>query len=281
MCFWRRNACSRRNGKLKIKDKILNVYTQLSPAERRVADYVLERPDDVIHYSITEFAKIVGVSETTIHRMIKKLDFEGYQAFKIALARELSGIEETIERRDFIDEEIDILRRLKDTLDMKNVEKAVEWILSAHRILFFGVGLSGMVSEYASLKFSLLGFHTFFSNDPHVQVIEAVNLTGEDLVISISHTGNIRDTVKSTQVAKDMGAKTIAITTNRQSELAKVVHLVLQSPPVKYDTYEFLRENIGEIAVVDVLFKETFQRIYRERKKHFENLEGVFKPKRF
>jgi len=56
---------------------------------------------------------------------------------------------------------------------------------------------------------------------------------------------------------------------------------VLQSPPVKYDTYEFLRENIGEIAVVDVLFKETFQRIYRERKKHFENLEGVFKPKRF
>jgi len=269
MCFWRRNTRSGRNGKLKIRDKILNVYTQFSPAERKVADYVLERPDDVIHYSITEFAKIVGVSETTIHRMIKKLDFEGYQAFKIALARELSGLEETIERRDFIDEEIDILRRLKDTLDMKNVEKAVEWILSAHRILFFGVGLSGVVSEYASLKFSLLGFHTFFSNDPHVQVIEAVNLTGEDLVISISHTGNI------------MGAKTIAITTNRQSELAKVVHLVLQSPPVKYDTYEFLRENIGEIAVVDVLFKETFQRIYRERKKHFENLEGVFKPKRF
>lgn len=131
------------------------------------------------------------------------------------------------------------------------------------------------------MKFSLLGFHTFFSNDPHVQVIEAVNLTEEDLVISISHTGNIRDTVKSTQVAKDMGAKTIAITTNKDSELAKVAHLVLQSPPVKYDTYEFLRENIGEIAVVDVLFKETFQRIYQERKKHFENLEDVFKPKRF
>ncbi|PLV56250.1 MurR/RpiR family transcriptional regulator [Thermotoga sp. SG1] len=266
---------------MKVKDRILNIYTQFSPAERRVADYILEKPDDVIHYSITEFAKIVGVSETTIHRVIKKLDFDGYQAFKITLARELSGIEEAIERHDFIDEEIEILKRLKNTLNMKDVEQAVEWILSARRVLFFGVGLSGVVSEYASLKFSLLGFHTFFSNDPHVQVIEAVNLTEEDLVISISHTGNIRDTVKSTQVAKDMGAKTIAITTNKDSELARVAHLVLQSPPVKYDIYEFLRENIGEIAVVDVLFKETFQRIYQERKKHFENLEDVFKPKKF
>lgn len=56
---------------MKIKDRILNIYTQFSPAERRVADYILEKPDDVIHYSITEFAKIVGVSETTIHRVIK------------------------------------------------------------------------------------------------------------------------------------------------------------------------------------------------------------------
>ncbi|PLV59947.1 MurR/RpiR family transcriptional regulator [Thermotoga sp. KOL6] len=266
---------------MKIKDRILNIYTQFSPAERKVADYILDKPDDVIHYSITEFAKIVGVSETTVHRVIKKLDFEGYQTFKISLARELSGIEESLEKHDFIDEEIEILKRLKETLDIKNVEKAVNWIIAARRVLFFGVGLSGVVSEYASLKFALLGFSTFFSNDPHVQVIEAVNLSNKDVVISISHTGNIRDTVKSTQVAKDMGARTIAITTNPASELAKVAHLVLQSPPVKYETYEFLRENIGEIAVVDVLFKETFQKIYQDRKKHFENLEGVFKPKKF
>ena len=266
---------------MKIKDKILNIYARFSPAERKVADYILEKPDDVIHYSITEFAKIVGVSETTVHRVIKKLDFGGYQIFKITLARELSGIEETIEKHDFIDEQIEILKRLKETLDKKSLEKAVNWILSARRLLFFGVGLSGIVSEYASLKFAFLGFHTFFSNDPHVQVIEAVNLTNEDLVISISHTGNIRDTVKSTQVAKDMGAKTIAITTNKNSELAKIAHLTLQSPPVRYEVYEFLRENIGEIAVVDVLFKETFRRIYQERKKHFENLRDVFKPKKF
>lgn len=134
---------------MKIKDRILNIYTQFSPAERRVADYILEKPDDVIHYSITEFAKIVGVSETTIHRVIKKLDFDGYQAFKITLARELSGIEEEIERHDFIDEEIEILKRLKNTLNMKDVEQAVEWILSARRVLFLE---SDFLGWYQSMR---------------------------------------------------------------------------------------------------------------------------------
>ncbi len=39
---------------------------QLKPAEKKVAEYVLQKREEVIHLSITKLAKEVGVSEATI-----------------------------------------------------------------------------------------------------------------------------------------------------------------------------------------------------------------------
>lgn len=269
-----------------ILDRLLGMYDRLSESEKKVAQYILERPDDVIHYSITEFARIVGVSETTIYRLVRKLKFDGYQSFKIELIKQTSGarIYPTSSKdafEEYIDQMKSLVERLPSTLKKEEVEKAADWVIQSQKTIFFGVGLSAVAAEYGSLLLSLLGFASFYYNDPHAQVIVATSLSAKDLVISVSHSGNIRDTVKSTQVAKEVGAKTIAITAGVGSPLANVADMVLYSPAVRFERHEFLRGNLGELIVVEILFRTVLKKIYSEKEEHLNGLSEVLRPKKY
>lgn len=269
-----------------ILNHLLGIYDRLSEAEKKVASYIIERPDDVIHYSITEFARIIGVSETTIYRLVRKMKFDGYQSFKIELTKQISGAKIfPSTAKDAFDEYIDQIRslieRLATTLKKEDLQKVAEWVVESQKTIFFGVGLSAVAAEYGSLLLSLLGLPSFYYNDPHAQVIVATGLCEKDLVISVSHSGNIRDTVKSTQVAKDVGAKTVAITAGVNSPLSSVANVVLYSPVARFEKLEFLRGNLGELAVVEILFRVILKKIYVEKEEHLEGLSQILKPKRY
>lgn len=218
--------------------------------------------------------------------MIRKLSLDGYQSFKISLTRETTSVKDIVESEnnpldDYVDEIINTLGKLRNTLNEENVDIAVEKILEARRIVFFGVGLSAVPAHYGSLLLSLLGFPAFSYSDPHTQVIVATGLTDEDLVISVSHSGNIRDIVKSTQVAKDVGATTICITAGIDSPITKVADLVLYSPVTKFEHHEFLRGNLGELAVVEIIFRTLLSKVYESKLEHFDEVSKVLKPKKY
>jgi len=272
--------------------KLRGVYNSLSESEKLAAQYVLERPDDVIHYSITEFARHCGSSEATIYRLCKKLGFDGYQHFKIALARELSFPREEIistsENKNFsefvdltFENNLNLIRDTRELLDLDSLNKAVNTILSSSRILFFGVGRSGAITQDASLRFALLGFHSSHYVDPHAQVMVAASLTEKDTVVGISHSGMIRDIFKSLQVAHDSGAKTIAITSGIDSPITKVADIVLYCATGRKHPSDFLTNRIGELVIVDVLYKSVLFHIKERVNTHFENLNEILKLKRF
>jgi len=269
-----------------IIEYLLGIYDRLSESEKKVASYIIERPDDVIHYSITEFSRIVGVSETTIYRLVRKMKFEGYQSFKIELTKQLSGAKiDNYEAKDAFEEyliQVKMLgERLENTLNKEDLEKVVQWVINSRKTIFFGVGLSAVVAEYGSLLLSRLGISSFYYNDPHIQVIIATGLCEKDLVISISHSGNIRDTVKSTQVARDVGAKTVAITAGINSPLTTVADITLYSPVSMFEKYEFLRGNLGEMAIVEILFRMILKETIEERRDYLDDLSEVLKPKKY
>ena len=60
---------------------------QLRPSERKLADYVLESPREVLDLSMTEVANRAGVSQPTIARFCRALGFSGFREFKIRLAQ--------------------------------------------------------------------------------------------------------------------------------------------------------------------------------------------------
>ena len=66
--------------------KIRGEYNQFTKAEKKVADYILASPKEVLFKSITELAEICGVGDTSVFRFCKTMNCKGYQEFKMMLS---------------------------------------------------------------------------------------------------------------------------------------------------------------------------------------------------
>ena len=72
-------------------EKINSEYYQLTGAEKRVADYVVAHQQKTQFMSISELSEECGVAEATISRFCRRLDYKGYNAFKLAIANSTAG----------------------------------------------------------------------------------------------------------------------------------------------------------------------------------------------
>ena len=62
--------------------KIKSCYNQLTKAEKKVADFILANPKDVLFMSITDLAEACEVGDTSVFRFCKTMDLKGYQELK-------------------------------------------------------------------------------------------------------------------------------------------------------------------------------------------------------
>lgn len=70
--------------------KINGMVKDMSRAEARVAQYVLENPRQVISLSVAELAEYSGVGDATVIRTCRSMGFVSYQDFKVSLIKSLA-----------------------------------------------------------------------------------------------------------------------------------------------------------------------------------------------
>ena len=214
-------------------------YPTLRPAERRVADEILDDPKRAVHLSITELAKRAEVSDSTVVKFCKRLGYKGFQEFKILLAQdvatkpiltdgeiELGNDVKTIKEKIF-QASINALQDTARVLDSDALEVAVQAIAKAKEIHFYGLGASGIVAQYAERKFSRIGLRVGAFVDTHMQIARAVHLQPGDVAISLSFSGETKEIVEANRAAKVAGALSIAITSYSRSTLAQEADLLL------------------------------------------------------
>lgn len=273
--------------------KLNGIMNSLTPREKKVAEYILKRPEDVIHFSITEFAENASISESTIYRLVRRLKFTGYQEFKIELAKELASplinVNEEIGPEDSIKEiankvinsNIESLKNTLQILNPKELEKVTEIIMNSKRIVTFGVGSSGVIAQEAANKFIRLGFAASAYNDTHMQIIVASLLKEGDVVIGISHSGNLKDIIRALEVAKEAGATTICITNNINSPITKVSHHKLYTAvPQELSYGDVLSSRIAELTIIDVLYTIIAIKNLEESKEKVKKIEEALEEEK-
>src|SRR5690606_21932894 len=70
--------------------QLVAALDSLAPAERRAAEELVARADDVARLSVADIAAAAGTSEATIVRMCKKAGFDGFNDVKLRLHRDLA-----------------------------------------------------------------------------------------------------------------------------------------------------------------------------------------------
>ncbi|CAM2194396.1 DNA-binding transcriptional repressor YebK [Paraburkholderia kururiensis] len=238
---------------------------QLRPSERKLADYVLESPREVLDLSMTEVADRAGVSQPTIARFCRALGFSGFREFKIRLAQGVAAGVPAVYRdvrpdepvpgvaAKVLDRTIGALIQVRNTLSSDAVAAAIALLAAARRIEFYGAGGSGIAAQDMQHKFFRLGMPSVAYSDPHTFLMSAALLSDGDVVVAISNTGRTRDIVDAAKAALAGGAKVIAIT-HGNSPLARIATVGLHAN-VDEDTDIFspMTSRTSHLAIGDIL----------------------------
>lgn len=245
--------------------QIKMLYDKMGGAEKRIADWLIQNPGQIIALSISELAEQCNCGEATLVRFARRLGFSGYQELKISFAREEGStkIAEGISKEDScfeIFEKVsnDIycsLEMTKHSLDKNALENAAKSIMQANKIMIYGLGNSAAVALDFQHKLIRLGYNAIAFSDNHLQSISASHLTKNDVLIGISHSGSSKDIVEALKIAKRKETLTISITNNGKSPIVNQSDIVLYtaSNETKYSILG-LNSRIAQLAIINALY---------------------------
>ena len=133
----------------------------------------------------------------------------------------------------FFSQSLDELKYLRGSLDLGGLARAVEMIRQAQarggRVHVTGVGKPEHVARYAASLFCSVGTPATFLHATETLHGSLGQVHPHDVVIAISNSGNTE--ICSAAIAiKDQGAELIAVTGNRNSDLARLADLVICAP---------------------------------------------------
>jgi DNA-binding MurR/RpiR family transcriptional regulator len=253
--------------KTHVRLRLEAVYKSLTPTEQRVCDFVLQNPEQIIHFTISELSKAAGVSDATVTRLCQSVGYHGYPEFRVLLARDLATLQQMSSGELRVTDAIDDIRdkiitgsvqSISDTrytLDSEVLRNCAACIAQANRIDVYGIGGSACVAQDICHKFIRLGIIIVAYSDADLMSISSATLSVRDLAIGVSHTGRSESVVDAIRRAKTGGAATIALTHNPLSPLAKSSDFVLQyaARPTAFSN-DSLSGRLSQLVVADLLY---------------------------
>ncbi len=250
-----------------ILERIHASYYQLTAAERKVADFVLNREAQVQVMSITQLADECGTAEATVSRFCRSLGLKGFNAFKMELAR--FSAKGSIKREEHSFDTlpgrsleigrlaIDAVNQTLELMEESEIARAVDMLEKAERVLCFGAGGSMlMAKEFAHLFANVTNKFAAIS-DSHMQMIAAATMSENDVMVLFTYSGATTQGVQELELARTRGVKTILVTRFNKSPAAKLADVVLRcgtnEGPFQFGS---VPAKIAQLVVMDLLFQE-------------------------
>ncbi|MDF0749186.1 MurR/RpiR family transcriptional regulator [Marinobacter sp. 71-i] len=265
----------------------------LNKSERKVAEAILRDPTAATRYSIAALARAADVSEPTVNRFCRGFSATGFPDFKIRLAQSIATgtpyIGQNVEPDDTVAEFADkimlstiaSLDKARQALDPKALAAAIDYLIQAKQINFFGMGGSAPVAMDAQHKFFRFNIPVMSYDDALMQRMVAAGSTTGDVIVLISYTGRTRETVDIAQQARNNGATVIGITMPG-SPLAEACTVVIEvTAPEDTEVYMPMSSRIIHLTVIDILATGVTLKRGADFLGHLKKIKESLKPTRF
>lgn len=275
-----------------IVQEISTALDSLNRSERKVAEVILADPQAATRSSIAVLARAAEVSEPTVNRFCKRFNTAGFPDFKLHLAQALASgvpyVNRNVEPDDdadsytgkIIDAAIAAMVTAKKSLDPQTINLAVDQLIQAKQIIFFGLGGSGPVAADAQHKFFRFNIPVTAYDDFLMQrMVAAASNTG-DVIVVISYTGRTREIVDVAALARESGATVLGITA-ANSPLAEKCSIVIEvDPPEDTDVYMPMTSRMLHLTVIDILATGVTLRRGPDFLKHLKKIKDSLKDVR-
>ena len=254
-----------------ILEELSNPTFKVTKSDKILIEYIKNTLNTVVYKPISEIAKESGIGEATVTRFTKKLGYSGFQEFKINLTKELTLQEEKVIINPNIscNEEVtetamklfqatsEVLHQTLEKINPHMIVQCVQMLTKARKIYIIGIGYSGIVATDFNYKLMRIGANSFPIIDSHTMLMLASIMHQDDIILAISHSGNTDEVIETVHLAKQQGAKIIALTENYNSPLLQVadVFLTYQSNETTFETGS-VTSKLAQMFMLDLIYTE-------------------------
>lgn len=267
--------------------KIRAAYNQFTKAEKKVADYILQNPREVLFMSITDLADACRVGDTSVFRFCKTMELKGYQEFKMMLSLSLhEGLDSDLDQfagnislddsfqdlaQKVYNTNVNALTETYSLLDSQTFMEAIDYFYESKRVCFYGVGASALTALKATNKFLRIEPKVYCVQDPHMQAMVASTMSPEEVAVIFSYSGATKDTIHVAKIAKNAGAKIVCITRFVKSPLTSYADSVLlcgaNEGPLQGGSTS---AEICQLFIIDLMYSEYYRRYFEPCSKNNE-----------
>lgn len=250
-------------------------YNALTKQGKRLADYIREHPTQTIKMTAKALGEESGTSAAAVVRLCQQLGYDGFEQFKISLAKTISH-EEILAPIDTIisasDSVADIAQKLylnqksaiEGTLELLNYDELRRVVLllrGASRVYLFGVGSSGLAAQELCHRLNRIGKTCIFLSDGHTNLEYASVAGPKDLIIGFSYSGETKEVYLAAKYAQKNGTPVVAVTRARASSLSSCASIVIQIPDMEKRVRVGAFASItSQMLVADILYMSLLQK---------------------
>ena len=247
------------NGLALIKQRL----SSMSPVEKKIANCILADPARAVNSTIGKLAADAGTAVSSVVNFAVSLGFKGFSELKINLAQNLS---ETTGVKyvdvNAADDPKAAMRNLiasamvsfEDTYAAIGDEltEAGEILMQSKQIGIYGVGTSMPLAQDAYYRLLRLGLPATFCQDALFASLSASQVPSGSCALVISHTGRTNSVLTAAALAKERGAKVIALTSFAVSPLTQMADVSLLAISGEARAYqEALVSRLTKVLIID------------------------------
>ena len=232
-----------------IRQLLIGVVEDGTPTLSSFAAWILDHLNDVAFQSIRGLATMAEVNPNTVTRLARELGYDGYEAFRQDVRSLLNRPRSQYSDRaqalsqktgsDIWQEALFSSWTNVETLftreALATLDECVDPLLEAKKVYSLGVRSCFSIAHYFSYAGAMA-----FDNFVHVPAMPGAILdqisraTPDDIVVAITYEHYSSEVVRACQVARDAGARVLALTDSYQSPIAigawKVIRLPMSGP---------------------------------------------------
>jgi DNA-binding MurR/RpiR family transcriptional regulator len=228
------------------QERFANAGTQLTPTERKIAEFLIRHPDDVIDASALQIANACGTSDATVIRAVQTLGYSGLRELKreflqdVLRRRSLSAsLDHTLDQvlasdspvSRVLADSVSVLETFRQEFDHAIVDRAAKTLAGAQRIYAYGLGPGGLVAAFFSLHLNRFGFDAqAMAQTGYRLADELLPIRNGDSVALFAPYHQTAEVEAIVDHSKAVGASVILITEALGVSLKDRVDVVIRTP---------------------------------------------------
>ncbi|MGI9310148.1 MAG: MurR/RpiR family transcriptional regulator [bacterium] len=249
-----------------LRARLTELHSRLSPQQRRAAEVVRDKSDEVANYSLRRVARHYNIAPSHFSRLARTIGYSDYEALRNACrsgvrARRLTFAQKAAALRDkslsaqsgsfvvrYGAESINNIEAMLNEIDPSALDAVAESLATARRVFLAGnlssANLIAHMQYMADIAFD--NWHTI-----HASAFgKLTHLRADDAVLVLGYAPYARDSVDMARMVANAGADLVAVTDDNASPLAEFSRHVICLPT---DSTQFFPSYVPALVFLEAL----------------------------